>query len=204
MTENFNEIAILEPKYTKGWLGLQIVYAFVISGILTAITIGISSLAGSRMEAGLLDEDRFNLIGESANYCFAIIAVTLMSITLIELAFRRGANLIQCILIGCSLCLFYLLLLSISEHLPFWGAYIIVSVMTIGLIAWFINAITQTKKASYAIAGILAVEYGLILLLVYLGAMMLLVGSVLLFALIGLAMYLTLRLKVEDEELILK
>lgn len=204
MTENFNEIAFHEPKYTKAWLGLQIVYAFVISGILTAITMGISTFAGSRMEAGLLNEVHYNLIGDSANYCFAVIAITLMSITLIDLTFRKGANLIQYVLIGCSLCLFYLLLLSISEHMPFWGAYFMVSVMTIGLIAWFVNAITKNKKASYAIAGILTVEYGLILLLVYLGTMVLLVGSILLFALIGIAMYLTLRLKVEDEELILK
>lgn len=204
MTENLMEFAIPEPKYTKGWLGLQIVYAFVIAGILTAISMGISSLAGSRMEAGLLNEDHFYLIGESANYCFAIIAITLLSITLIELAFRKGANLIQSVLVGCSLCLFYLLLLSISEHLPFWIAYLIVSAMTIGLIAWFIHAITGKKKASYIITGILAVEYGLILMLVYLGSMMLLVGSILLFGLIGLAMYLTLQLRVEDEELILK
>lgn len=204
MTENLNEIAYQEPKYTKGWLGLQIVYAFVIAGLLTAFTMGISSLAGSRMKAGLLIEDHFTLIGESANYCFAIISITLMSLTLVEIAFRRGANLIQYILIGCSLCLFYLLLVSISEHIPFWGAYIIVSAMTISLITWFVNAIVKNKKAAGAIAGILTVEYGLILLLVYLGSMMLLVGSVLLFALIGLAMYLTLRLKIEDEELILK
>lgn len=204
MSENLNEMAFPEPKYTKGWLGLQIVYVFVIAGILTAITMGISSLAGNRMEIGFLNEEHFNLIGKSAQYCFALISITLMSITLIELAFRRGANLIQNVLIGCSLCLFYLLLVSVSEHLPFWCAYLIVSAMTIGLIAWFINAITRSKKASISIAGILTVEYGLILLLVYLGSMMLLVGSILLFALIGLAMYLTLRLKVEDEELILK
>lgn len=204
MTENINEIAYQEPKYTKGWLGLQVLYAFAIAGLLTAFTMGISSLAGNRMEAGLLNEDHFARIGESANYCFAIIAITLMSITLIEIAFRRGANLIQSALIGCSLCIFYLLLVSISEHIPFWAAYIIVSAMTVGLIAWFVNAIVRNRKAAIAITGILTVEYGLILLLVYLGSMMLLVGSVLLFALIGLAMYLTLRLKFENEELILK
>lgn len=204
MTENLNEVSFPDPKYTKGWLGLQIVYAFCIAGILTILTLGISSLAGNRMEAGLLNENHFNLIGESANYCFAIIGITLMSITLIELVFRKGANLVQFILIGCSLCLFYLLLLSVAEHIPFWAAYLIVSAMTIGLIAWFMNAIVKNRKASIAITGILTVEYGAILLLVYLGSMVLLVGSVLLFLLIGMAMYLTLRLRVEGEELVLK
>lgn len=202
--ENQIQSTFSEPKYTKMWLGLQILYIFVIAGILTAISIGISSLAGSRLEAGLLKEDRYLLLGDSANYCFALISVTLMTVTLIELAFRKGANLIQNILIGCSLCLFYLLLLSLSEHIPFWGAYFIVSAMTIGLISWFINAIIRKSKATRILAGVLAAEYGLILILVYLGSMVLLVGSVLLFAFIALAMYLTLRLKMEDDELVIK
>lgn len=184
-----------EPKYTKMWLGLQLLYAFVIALIFTGFAWGIESFAGHRFETGLLAEEHLNHIGASANYCFALIMITLMSLTLIELAFKKGANIIQFALIGSALCLFYLLLLSISEYLPFWGAYLIVSAMTIGLISWFINAITHRKKATYTLAAILTAEYGLMLLLVYLGSMVLLVGSILLFAMLGLAMYLTLRLK---------
>lgn len=193
-----------EPKYTKMWLGLQLLYAFMTAGILTALTMGITSLAGNRVDAGLLLEEHLTLLSDSANYCFAVIGITLLSISLIELAFRKGGNLIQYILIGCALCLFYLLLLSISEFLPFWGAYLIVSAMTIGLISWFINAITHEKKATLTLAAILTAEYGLILLLIYLGSMMLLIGSIMIFALIGLAMYLTLKLKMQDEELYIK
>lgn len=198
------EITYSEPKYTKMWLTLQIIYTFVIAGILTAITMGISSLADARFENGLLREAHFLMLGEATNYCFAVIAVTLMTITLIELAFRRGTNVFQSVLIGCALCLFYLLLLSMTEHMPFWGAYIIVSAMTIGLISWFINAITRKRKATMTLAAILAGEYAIMFLLVSLGSMLLLVGSILLFLMIALAMYLTLRLKLEDEELILK
>lgn len=202
--ENFNEELMREPKYTKMWLGLQLIYAFVISGMLAVVTAGIWSLGADRVHDGLLSVAYFDLLRDAAGYCFATILITLTSVMLIELAFRRGANLIQSILIGCSLSLFYLLLLALSEHIPFWGAYLIVSAMTVGLITWFVNAIVGIRKASVMIAAILTIEYGVILLLVYLGSMVLLVGSLLLFALMGLAMYLTLRLKMDNEELVLK
>ena len=202
--ENVNEIQYVEPKYTKTWLISQILLSLVYAGILTALAFGISSFAGSRLSDGFLSVSHYNFLEKSTNYCFIMITLTLMSVTLIELYFRRGANIAQMILIGAALCLFYLLLLSIAEHVPFWGAYAIVSAMIIGLLSWFIKAIVGKAKAAKSIAMILTAEYGLILLMVYLGSMVLLVGSVLLFALLALAMYLTLRLKIENEELILK
>lgn len=193
-----------EPRYTKSWIGLQILYVFVIAGILTGVSMGITSLAGTRLNDGLLTEAHFNLVSSAANYCFALIAISLLSVTLIELTFRRSMNVVQYILIGSSLCLFFLLLLSMAEHMPFWAAYIVVSLMTMGLISWFIRAINRSGRAAYFCAGILGAEYGLLLLMVYLGEMVLLVGSLLLFALIALAMFFTLRLKMEDEEIVLK
>lgn len=64
--------------------------------------------------------------------------------------------------------------------------------------------LTKNKKAAILSTGILAVEYGLILVLVYMGSMALLIGSLSLFILIAVSMYFTLKLKVENEELVLK
>ena len=76
--------------------------------------------------------------------------------------------------------------------------------MTIGLIALFIKGITRTRKAVGLSSGILIVEYGLMFLLIKLGSMALLVGSLSLFLLIALAMYFTLKLKVENDGLVIK
>lgn len=123
---------------------------------------------------------------------------------LVEVAFRKGINYLQYALIGMALTLFYLLLLAISEKLAFGWSYAIVSVMTIGLIALFVKGITQNLKAVGLSTGILVVEYALMFILIKLGSMALLIGSLSLFLLIALAMYFTLKLKVENEELILK
>lgn len=193
-----------EPKYTMRWLGLQTVYVLGVAFILAVVASGIDSFASGRVESGLLYSARYTKLSQSIVYCFAVIAITSMSLMLVEVAFRKGINYLQYGLIGMALTLFYLLLLAISEKLSFGWSYVIVSVMTIGLIALFIKGITQNFKAVGVTAGILVAEYGLMFILIKLGSMALLIGSISLFLLIALAMYFTLKLKVENEELIIK
>ncbi len=190
-------------KYTMGWLGLHTLFALAMAGILSIAASGVDSLSASRAGAKLLSAASRSMITESTLYSFAVIAISTVSLMLIEVAFRKRINYLQYGLVGCALCLFYLLLLSLSELMPFAAAYAIVSLMTVGLIGWFVNGLTANRKAVATAAGILASEYAVILLLLYLGSMALLIGSLVLFALIALAMYFTLRLKLVDEELTL-
>lgn len=193
-----------EPKYTMSWLGLQSLYVLGVAFILTLIASGIDSFAFGRVESGLLHSARYTLLSQSIVYCFGVIAITSISLMLVEVAFRRGINYLQYALIGMALTLFYLLLLAISEKMAFGWSYLIVSVMTIGLIALFIKGITQNKQAVGLTAGILVVEYGLMFILIKMGTMALLIGSLSLFIIIALAMYSTLKLKVENEEFTIK
>lgn len=193
-----------EPKYTMRWLGQQILFILGVAFVFSMLSLGIDSFALNRSETGLLSQDHYGIISESITYCFAIVAVTSISLMLIEITYRRPINYIQYILIGSSLCLFNLLLLAISEHLSLIMAYLIVTIMTIGLISWYVWGITINKKATMVSSLILCVEYSLILMLLYIGSMALLIGSLILFALIAIAMYFTLKLKIENEELILK
>lgn len=193
-----------EPKYTMHWLGMQILFVFGISFVLAIISGGLDEFATNRQESGFLPENRYEYLSQTIIYSFAVIAITLTSLVLIEVAFKKGINYIQYGLIGCALCLFNLLLLAMSEKMPFLTAYIVVSVMTIGLINCFVLGITHHKKATALSTLILTTEYALILLLVHLGSMALLIGSLLLFVLIAIAMYFTLKLKFENKEIILK
>lgn len=193
-----------EPKYTMRWLGLQTLYVLGISIVFALIASGVDGFALGRQERGLLPGNRYEYVSQSITYCFAVIAITSMSLMLIEVAFRKGINYLQYGLIGCALCLFNLLLLAMAEKMPFWTAYVVVSIMTIALISCFVMRLTKNKKATILSTIILAVEYGLILVLVYMGSMALLIGSLSLFILIAVAMYFTLKLKVENGELVLK
>lgn len=192
------------PKYTLRWLGTQSVFVLGMALAFALIAGGIDQFAFGRYKEGLLQGGYYNMLSQSILYCFAVNAITSLSLMLIEVAFRKSINYLQYVLIGMALTLFYLLLLSLTEHLSFGLSYTIVSVMTIGLIAAYIKGITQKFKAVSLSVVILAVEYGLLFILVNLGALALLVGSLCLFVLIALAMYFTLKLKVENEELVIK
>lgn len=190
-------------RYTMGWLGLHTLFALAMAGILAIVAQGVDSLGAQRAGAKLLSAASRTLLSESTLYSFAVIAISTISLMLIEIAFRKRINYLQYGLVGCALCLFYLLLLSMAELMPFIAAYATVSVMTVGLIGCFVKGLTRDRKAVATAAGILTAEYGIILLLLYLGSIALLVGSLVLFALIALAMYFTLKLKLVDEELTL-
>lgn len=190
-----------KTKYTMRWLGLQSLYVLGLTLILTLIANGIDGFASTRVDGGLLKVPVYNMLTQSIAYCFGVIAITLMSLVLVEIVFRKPISYLQYALIALALTLFYLLLLAMSEKMPFACSYAIVCVMTIGLITLFVKGITHNMKAVGMTAGILIAEYAVIFILIRLGSMALLIGSVILFLLIALAMYFTLKLKVENDEL---
>jgi inner membrane protein involved in colicin E2 resistance len=195
---------VKKPKYTVSWLGIQILFIAVCTIAWGIIAYEIDSLASSHNNVGLITDVEYQFLNNITLYNIGVIAITIISISLIELAVRKNINLLQYALIGCAICLFQLLLLAMTEHLPFLAAYAIVTVMTIALISCFINGLTKQRKAVALTTLILFVEYGLILTLLYIGSLALLIGSLAIFVLIALAMYFTLKLKVENSELVIK
>lgn len=202
MEENFR---IEEtPRYTKRWLVLQCLYIGIMAFALALIAWGIENFAYSRTQSGLLVDTRYTLLSDSIGYCFGIICICCASLMLIEIAFRQRINKIQYALIAAALTLFYLLLLAFAEKVAFGAAYLIVTLMTIGLIGWFMNGLTGKRKIVWITSGLLVGEFGIVFILINLGSMALLIGSLLLFLLIAFAMYFTLKLKVENQELTIK
>lgn len=192
------------PRHNMRWLVMQALIVAAVAFLLALIMNAVDGLAASRVRQGLLNESPRELIGDSLSYCFAVIAIPCYALMLIEIAFRKYINVLQYILIGMALALFYLLLTAMAEQFYFWAAYTIVSVMTIGLISLFVKGITHNMKAVWMITGILAGVYAILYILINLGSLALLIGSLLLFALIGVAMYFTLKLKLENDELVIK
>lgn len=201
--EDTNEL-YREPKYTMRWLVLHIVYLLLYALALAVAAHCIDQFALARQNSGLLLQTRYSYLSESIAYCFALFSITFVSLSFIEVAFRKEINYIHYVLIGFALCLFNLLLLAMSEHISFWIAYIVVTAMTVALISWYVNGITKRKKATLISSAILVVEYGLIFVLIRMGSMALLIGSLTLFILVAIAMFFTLKLKIENEELVIK
>jgi inner membrane protein len=90
--------------------------------------------------------------------------------------------------------MFFLLLLSLSEHLGFGPAYVVAASACVGLIATYTAAALGTRSRALGFAGLLAALYGLLYGLLQSEDYALLMGTLALFGLLATAMLLTRRL----------
>ncbi len=133
--------------------------------------------------------DSYTKTDRSIKYAILIIGLTFLTFFFLELINNKPVHPLQYILVGFALCIFYVLLLSISEHISYNLSYLIASVMTIGLISWYSASILRDKKLAYLIAGDLVILYGFIFCLIQLEDYALLMGSLGLFTILAIVMH---------------
>ena len=125
----------------------------------------------------------------SAKYAILVILLTFISLFLTEFFNKRKVHLLQYILIGAAMTIYYTLLLSFSEQVGFKLAYLIASAATILLVSVFIASLIKSIKPAIIFAGILTVFYSFIYIIIQLQDLALLFGSVGLFIIIALLMH---------------
>ena len=133
--------------------------------------------------------EQYQQTDRAIKYAFLIILLTFAAVFFIEMRKATPIHPVQYLLVGIALIVFYTLLLSFSEHLTFGLSYLIASVMTIGLIVTFMASITKDRKTALGIGLLLAVLYAFIYVLLQLESYALLVGSIGLFIILGIAMF---------------
>lgn len=126
----------------------------------------------------------------SAKYGMLIIVLVFVAGLFVEFLTRKEINLVQYAVIGLSLVLFYSLLVSFSEFITFGVAYMIAALMTTGALMFYFRAILKNRSA-YLLGGFVAVVYALNYMLLQMETYALLTGSVVLFLLLCVVMYLT-------------
>ncbi len=138
-----------------------------------------------------LPVDHYQQSERSLKYGVLFIVLTFVTFFLYELLSPVTLHPVQYFLVGGALCLFYLLLLSISEHSRFGVAYTIASVATIALITAYGAALLRSRLRTAGLAGVLSLLYGYLYVLLQLEDWALLMGSVGLFLILALVMYAT-------------
>ena len=118
---------------------------------------------------------------------------------LIEVSQKKKIHPIQYTLVGLTLIMFYSLLLSFSEHIGFTWAYIIATLMTVGMLTFYTASILKIKKTAYFIGACLLGLYTFIFTLLQMESYALLAGSVGLFLLLGLIMYFSQKIDWDQE-----
>lgn len=146
----------------------------------------------------LVPVDRYQKTDRAVKYAIVVILLTFIAILLAEVMMRHPINMLQYLLVGLALVLFYSLLLSLSEHLSFGLSYLIAAVMTIGLVTLYMRGILESVKVAGAICGLLTVIYAFIYVLLSLETYALLTGSIGLFIALAAVMYATLKLRIDN------
>lgn len=126
----------------------------------------------------------------SAKYGILIIILVFVAGLVVEFLTKKEINPVQYAVIGLSLVLFYSLLLSFSEFMMFGVAYIIAALMTTGALVFYFRAILKSRSA-YMLGGFVALVYMLNYMLLQMETYALLAGSLVLFLLLCVVMYLT-------------
>lgn len=150
---------------------------------------------GRRFGVSFVDPvDQYLKSERAIKYALLFITLTFAGFFLFEVLRDLSVHPIQYALVGAALALFYLLLLSLSEHIGFGSAYLLSASGCVLLIGFYLAHVLRSRTRGYAFAGGLAVLYGLLFGLLSAEDYALLMGALLLFALLGAFMVLTRRL----------
>ena len=108
---------------------------------------------------------------------------------------KQPIPLLNYFLIGAVLIIFYSLLLSFVELIPFGFSYLIASAMTVVLITGYMWKILQSRKLGLSIGSVLSLMYLFCYIMLSISTYALLFGSVLLFFSLAAMMYASLKIK---------
>lgn len=126
----------------------------------------------------------------SAKYGILIIILVFIASLLVEFLTHKEINLVQYSIIGFSLILFYSLMLAFSEFIVFWIAYSIAALMTTGALILYFRAILKNRSA-YMLGLFVTIVYAMNYMMLQMETYALLTGSLLLFILLCVLMYIT-------------
>ena len=114
----------------------------------------------------------------AAKYAAMTIALTFLIFFIIEILNGKKIHPFQYTLVGLALLLFYILLISISEHLNFNKAYGISSLIVVGMITLYSMSVFKKNKLSLLLLAILSSVYGFVFSTMQLTEYALLMGSI--------------------------
>lgn len=138
--------------------------------------------------------DEYQKSMRSAKYAVLFILLTLVAFFLTEVTNNTRVHPVQYLLIGFAICLFYLLLLSISEHTSFALAYLVSAVASTLLVTTYSRSILKSAPIAISIGSLMTCLYGFLYVTMQLEDYALLIGSIGLFVVLGVVMYLTRRI----------
>jgi inner membrane protein len=135
--------------------------------------------------------DHYRMSIRSVKYEVLFLVLTFATLWLFEIIAGAKVHAIQYLLVGAGMCLFYLLELSLAEHLGFMLAYILASAAITLLISTYCIAVLKKGGRAAIVASVMVGLYGFLYVLLQLQDYALLLGSIGLFVILAIIMFLT-------------
>ena len=133
----------------------------------------------------------YSLSDRAIKYGVLFIALTFVAVGLFELMKKLRVHPVQYLLVGAALCSFFLLLVSLSEHLSFGLSYAMASSACVLLLGYYASHILGGLKMGLPFGLGIALLYGMLYVLLQLEQTALVVGAIALFVVLGVIMILT-------------
>ena len=130
----------------------------------------------------------------AAKYAILFIGLSFLVFFMFEIFGGLRLHPFQYLLVGFANCLFYLLLLSLSEHVGFTPAYALSALASTGLVTGYSASILKNRSRALAVLGMLTGLYAFLFVTLRAEQYAMLIGAVALFAVLATVMYLTRRL----------
>ena len=145
----------------------------------------------------------YTQIYRACRYGILFILMSLVIVYIFEIVSKKVAHYVQYIVVGFSLVMFYLLLLSLSEHLGFEMAYLVASLAIVIPNSLYVASMTDNKKFGIGMFIFLSGIYAILFSILRMEQYALLTGTLLILAVLYVVMYLTKKadifFKLEEE-----
>ena len=135
--------------------------------------------------------DPYSLSNRAVKYGILFVVLTFGGFFIFELMKELPIHPIQYLLVGFGLAIFFLLLVSFSEHMAFGVAYLISSMACIGLLTFYLSFVLRSTERGLGFGAMLTSFYAAIYGLLISEDNALILGSLMLFLLLAAVMFVT-------------
>ncbi|AIY44002.1 Inner membrane protein CreD [Collimonas arenae] len=127
----------------------------------------------------------------ATKYGLLFVLLTFVGFFIFEMIKQLPIHPIQYLLVGLGLAIFFLILVSLSEHIPFWQAYLAASAACISLLTFYLSQVLRSIGRGLGFGAMLTMLYGTLYGLLISEDNALMLGSLMLFVILAVIMIVT-------------
>ena len=135
--------------------------------------------------------DTYSLNTRATRYAALFLVIPFLALFLLEMHTKRNIHPVQYLLSGIANVVFYLLLLSLSEHMHFFAAYTVAALAVTALMTLYSASLLPSRGKCLYVALAMSLSYVLLYAVLNAESHALLIGSLYAFALVAVMMFLT-------------